>query len=141
MKNLNFKILAPYLVAILLFVGLTYGYFSPMLKDKVIVQSDMVLNKAMSKEVSDFREKYDEEALWTNSMFGGMPTYQISVRYPNNYMYEVRTLLTLGMSSPAMMLFNLMLGFFILLIILRVNPWLAIVGQLHMHLLPIRLLS
>jgi len=130
MKNLNFKVLAPYLVAVLLFVGLTYGYFSPMLKDKVIVQSDMVLNKAMSKEVSDFREKYDEEALWTNSMFGGMPAYQISVRYPNNYMYEVRTFLTLGMSSPAMMLFNLMLGFFILLIILRVNPWLAIVGAI-----------
>ncbi len=130
MKNINFKALIPVIVAVLLFVGLTYGYFSPMLKDKVIVQSDMVLNKAMSKEISDFREQQKEEALWTNSMFGGMPAYQISIRYPNNFMYEVRTILTLGMSSPAMMLFNLMLGFFILLLILRVNPWLSIVGAI-----------
>ena len=128
MKNINFKKAIPIISAIVIFVALTYGYFSPMLKGKVILQSDMVSVHGMTKEVDDFREKYHEEPLWTNSMFGGMPAYLISVRSPASLIVHVRTVLTLGMSSPAMIVFNYMLGFFILFLVLRVNPWLSIVG-------------
>lgn len=130
MKNLNLKTLISSIVAVLIFVALTFGYFSPMLKGKKIVQSDMVQSRGMSKEISDFREVNHSEPLWTNSMFGGMPAYQISIRYPNNLIYPIRTFFSLGMSSPALMLFNLMLGFFLLLMVLRINPWLSIVGSI-----------
>jgi hypothetical protein len=130
MKNMNLKSLVPFAAAILIFVALTYGFFSPMLKGKMIFQSDMVQNKGMAKEIVDFREQYNSEPLWTNSMFGGMPSYQIAIKYPGNLMYPVRSVLSLGMPSPALMLFNFMFGFFILLLVLRVNPWLAIVGSI-----------
>ncbi len=97
--------LIPVGAAILIFLALTFGYFTPLLKGKVIVQSDIVLNKGMAKETSDFRDQYHEEALWTNSMFGGMPTYQINVRYPNNLLQYVRAAFTLWLPSPASVVF------------------------------------
>ncbi|MES2590578.1 MAG: YfhO family protein [Bacteroidota bacterium] len=130
MKNINFKNLLPIVTAILLFIVLTYGYFTPLLKDKVIVQSDMVSNAGMAKETNDFRDQNHEEALWTNSMFGGMPTYQISVRYPNNLTQYVRTGITLGMKYPANIVFTYLLGFFILLLVLKIDPWLSILGAI-----------
>jgi hypothetical protein len=130
MKNLNFKALIPIVSAIVIFIALTYGYFTPLLKDKVIVQSDMVLNKGMSKEVVDFREKYHEESLWTNSMFGGMPTYQIAISYPSNLIKYLRSIFTLWMQTPANMVFSYMLGFFILLLVLKVDKWLSIAGAI-----------
>ncbi len=130
MKAFDFKKILPTLAAIAIFVGLTFTYFSPMLKGKVIRQGDMVSNVGMSKEVNDHREQYGEEPIWTNSMFGGMPSYLFSIRYSHGTLIpHVRTLLTLGMKSPAMILFSYMLGFFILLRVLGVNAWLSIVGS------------
>jgi hypothetical protein len=128
MKNINLKKSIPIISAIVIFVALTYGYFSPLLKGKVILQHDMVSVQGMAKEANDFRDKYHEEPLWTNSMFGGMPAYLISIRSPGSLIVYVRTLLTLGMASPAMLVFNYMLGFFILLLVLGINPWLSIIG-------------
>jgi len=130
MKNINLKVLVPVIAAILIFVTLTFGYFTPLLKGKVIVQSDMVLNRGMSKEINDFREQYHQEALWTNSMFGGMPAYQISIKYPANWLQYVRSLFTLWLPSPASMVFVYLLGFFILLRVLKIDPWLSIMGAI-----------
>ena len=133
MKKINLKSLVPIVSAIAIFVALTFAYFSPMLKGKVIRQGDIVANQGMAKEIDDFRDKYHEEPLWTNSMFGGMPAYLISIRSTGTTVGTlipyVKNILTLGMSSPAMMFFSYMLGFFILLLVLGVNPWLSIVGS------------
>ncbi len=128
MKNLNFKTLLPVVVAIIIFVGLTYGYFTPLLKGKVIVQSDMTQNKGMSKEIVDFKQEYHQEPLWTNSMFGGMPAYQISISYPSNLIRPLRDVFMLWFPTPANMVFSYMLGFFILLLVLKVDKWLSIIG-------------
>jgi len=130
MKNINFKVLIPVITAIVIFITLSFGYFTPLLKGKVIVQSDIVLNKGMAKEVQDHREKYDEEALWTNSMFGGMPTYQISVKYPTNLLQHARMAFTLWLPSVAGLVFVYMLGFYILLLVLKIDPWLGILGAI-----------
>ncbi len=131
MKFFNLKSLVPSVSAIAIFIALTFIYFAPMLKGKVIRQSDMVANQGMAKEINDFRDKYHSEPLWTNSMFGGMPAYLISIHSTGGTLIpEVRTLLTLGMGSPAMMLFSYMVGFFILLLVLQINPWLSIVGSI-----------
>ncbi|MEI6488346.1 MAG: YfhO family protein [Bacteroidota bacterium] len=130
MKNLNLKTILPIVAALVIFIVLTFGYFAPLMKGKVIEQSDMMQNKGMSKEIVDFREKYHSEPLWTNSMFGGMPAYQIAIRYPSNLVTPIRNAFMLGFPTPANMVFSYLIGFFILLLVLKVDPWLSIVGAI-----------
>lgn len=128
-KNL-FKTATPYLLAILIFIAITLVYFSPLLEGKKLKQHDIAMFKGMSKEISDFREKTGEEPLWTNSMFGGMPAWQISVEYNGNLVRFIDKILTLGLPSPANYVFLYFLGFFVLLLVLRVNPWISMVGAI-----------
>ncbi|MCK9220110.1 MAG: YfhO family protein [Bacteroidales bacterium] len=130
MKNFNFKKLLPYGAAIVIFLLITLIYFSPLLEGKKIMQSDIVNFKGMSKEIVDFREKTGHEPLWTNSMFGGMPAYQISVKYTGNVLGYLDKILTLGLPHPANLVFLYFLGFFILLLVMGVDPWLAIGGAI-----------
>jgi hypothetical protein len=130
MKKINVKAILPIVVGIVIFLIITFLYLTPLLKGKVILQSDMVQNRGMSKEISDFREQYHEEPLWTNSMFGGMPAYQISITYPFNLVRPLRDLFFLKLPTPANMIFSYMLGFFILLLVLKVDKWLSIVGAI-----------
>ena len=71
-----------HLFAFLLFLSITVFYCWPIIQGKIINQSDYKQFLGMSKEIVDHRSQNDEEALWTNSMFGGMPAYQISVFHP-----------------------------------------------------------
>ncbi len=130
MKNITFKDVVPYLVAIVLFVVITMIYFNPLLQGKKLKQDDIINHKGMSKEITDFREKTGEEALWTNSMFGGMPAYQISVKYKSNLFRYIDKIFLLGLPRPAGYVFLYFVGFFILLLTLRVNPWLSIAGAI-----------
>jgi len=84
MKNFSIKAALPYLAALVLFLILSLVYFYPLLEGKQIFQSDIANYKGMSKEIVDFRNQTGTEPLWTNSMFGGMPAYQISVVYKSN---------------------------------------------------------
>ncbi len=128
-KNLLKKSI-PYLVAVVVFLIITLVYFSPMLEGKKLNQHDIAMWKGMSKEISDFRESTGVEALWTNSMFGGMPAWQISVQYNGNLMRFVDKVLTLGLPYPANYVFLYFLGFFVLLLVLRVNPWVSLAGAI-----------
>lgn len=130
MKQIPFQKLVPYFVGVLLFLIVTLTYFNPLLSGKRLNQSDIVQYKGASKEIADFREKTGEEALWTNSMFGGMPAYQISMQYPENLLSHVNTLLQFGLPRPAGTVLLYFLGFFLLLLVLRVHPWLSVIGSL-----------
>lgn len=130
MKQISFKQALPYLAAIVIFVFIALTYFSPLLEGKVLRQSDITQFKGMSKEISDFRDRTGQEALWTNSMFGGMPAYQISVQYKGNILSYIDQLLQLYLPQPAGMVFLYMLGFFILLLVLKVDKWLAVAGAI-----------
>jgi hypothetical protein len=125
----NLKKLLPYFVAILVFIAISFAFLNPVLEGKKIKQSDITIFKGMSKEIADFREQYGEEPLWTNGMFGGMPAYQISTLYPNNLMKKADKIIRLGLPVPVFLMFLYFLGFFILLIVLGVDPWLAIIGS------------
>ncbi len=130
MNKINFKKLIPHIVAVLLMVVISFAYFHPLLQGKKLQQSDIMHWKGMSKEIVDYRAKTGEEALWTNSMFGGMPAYQISVKQNSNFIGFFDKLFTLGLPHPAGFLFLYFIGFYILLVSLRVNPWVAIAGAL-----------
>ena len=128
MKNIDLKKLLPYAAAILFFIVITFLYFTPLLEGKKMVQSDIVQFKGMSKEIADYRARTGEEALWTNSMFGGMPAYQISVVYSGNLLGYIDNALQLGLPHPASLVFLYFLGFFILLLVMEVDPLLAMAG-------------
>lgn len=129
MKNPIFKQILPYIAAILIFVALSFIFFNPVLEGKKLKQSDITIFKGMSKEIVDHRATFEEEPLWTNGMFGGMPAYQISTIYPNNWINKIDKGIKKAFPGPTYYLFLYFIGFFILLIVLGVDPWLAIIGS------------
>ena len=130
MKNIDLKKYTPVIVAVILFIVLSFLYFSPMLEGKKLKQGDIAHFKGVSKEIIDWRDNTGEEALWTNVLFCGMPAWQISVQYPANLMKYVDKIFTLGIPRPASFLFLFFIGFFILLLTLGLDPWLATVGSI-----------
>ena len=105
------------------------AYFYPVLQGKAISQSDIRQYTGMAKEQNDFRAQYDQEPYWTNSAFGGMPTYQLGANYPHNYVKELDRALRF-LPRPADYLFLYFLGFYILLCCLKVDYRLAVLGAL-----------
>jgi hypothetical protein len=130
MKRFDFKTLLPHLLAVLLFAVLAGIYFGPELQGKKLAQSDITQFKGMSKEIMDYREATGEEALWTNRMFGGMPAYQISVKYPKPVLGPLDSLFKLFSKGGFGTVFLYMIGFYILMMSLRIDPWLAILGSI-----------
>lgn len=127
---LIWKKVFPFATAVLVFVLVTYAYFNPLLEGKQMDQHDIKQHKGMSKEIVDYRERTGQEPLWTNSMFGGMPAWQISVNYTKNLVRQIRKVVTLGLPYPAGTVFMYFLGFYILLLVLGVDPWLSMAGAL-----------
>ncbi len=111
------------------FVVVALAYFHPVLQGKVILQSDIIQYTGMAKEQNDFRQAYDKEPYWTNSAFGGMPTYQLGANYPHNYVKKLDRVLRF-LPRPADYLFLYFLGFYILLCCMKVDYRLAVLGAL-----------
>jgi hypothetical protein len=129
-RSAGFSKTLPYAAALAVFFIIIAVYFYPILEGKEIKASDMVQVKGMSKEIVDYRVKTGEEALWTNNMFGGMPAYQISVVYSHNLMRIVNKVVKFGQQSDLGFVFMYFFGFFILLVVLKLNPWLSIAGAI-----------
>ena len=119
-----------HLFAIILFFCITVLYCWPILKGEKINQSDYKQFLGMSKEIVDFRHETAEEALWTNSMFGGMPAYQISVHYKNNILVHIDKFFQLYLPRPIGIIFLYFIGFYILLLSLKIPPNFSILGAL-----------
>lgn len=128
MNKKIFQKVLPHFVAVALFIALALAYVWPVLEGKQLFQSDIMKYTGASKEIADFRDKTGEESLWTNSMFGGMPAYQISVLFKNNISNFFQKIITLGLPNPANMIFLYFIGFYILMLVLGVNPWLSMLG-------------
>lgn len=127
--NFPIKKAVPYLIAIATFILVSVAYFSPILEGKKIFQNDIKQFTGMAKSINDFRAENDAEPYWTNAAFGGMPTYNLSVLYPNDYVKKLDGFLRF-LPRPADYLFLYFLGFFVLLTVLKVEYKLAILGAL-----------
>ncbi|MEO6883593.1 MAG: YfhO family protein [Bacteroidia bacterium] len=129
-QKFNFKKILPHIAVLAIFVVITMAYFSPLMSGMQMKQSDIVNFKGMSKEIVDYRAQFHKEPLWTNSMFGGMPAYQISVLYSANLVAYVDRIFSLGVPYPASLLLLYLIGFYILLITLEIDIWLAVAGSI-----------
>lgn len=130
MNRIPWKSLLPVLAAIALFYTLSMVYFSPVLEGKRLAMGDIKQWQGMAREVEEHRERTGEEALWTGSMFSGMPAYQISVEWSSNLLLGVHHFFSGFLPRPASFLFLSLVGMFVLLRILKVDPWLSLVGAI-----------
>ena len=105
------------------------AYFNPVLQGKKIFQSDIVQYTGMAKQQNDFREATGEETYWTDAAFGGMPTYQLGAKYPNNYIKQLDLAIRF-LPRPADYLFLYFIGMYILFLVLKVDYKLAFLGAL-----------
>lgn len=129
MQSFDFKRFLPTLFTIIGFAVFALIYSFPQMEGKVLQQSDNVQWKAMSKEGIDWHEETGEDVLWSNSMFGGMPTYTYYVPTAKNYVFYIQKAIVDGVvRKPACFLFIAMVGFFILLRVLKINHWLSVLG-------------
>jgi len=119
----------PHALVILGFILVSLIYFYPVLQGKQIFQSDIAQYTGMAKEQNDFRAAEHAEPYWTNSAFGGMPTYQLGANYPNDFVGKLDDVLRF-LPRPADYLFLYFLGFYGLLLVLKTDPLKAFIGAL-----------
>jgi len=125
----NLRAFLIHFFAIALFIVAALAFFTPVLQGKVIFQSDIAQYTGMAQEQIDFKKRTGEEPYWTNSAFGGMPTFQLGAHYPHNYIKQLDLSLRF-LPRPADYLFLYLLGFYILLSCLKVDYRLAVLGAL-----------
>lgn len=118
----------PHLVAVIVFIVFSFAYFSPVLEGKQLLGHDTESWMFMAKETITHNEKHDDVTLWTNSMFGGMPNYQISMRQPYNVLKVVESVF-MKFGSPVNFLLLYLVGFYVMLLAFRLKPWMALVGS------------
>lgn len=119
----------PSVVAILLFSLASIIYFHPILKGHKLNQSDITQFRGMVKDINDFRLEKNTEPYWTGASFSGMPAYPVSAYYPNDFVRSLDRLLRF-LPRPADYTFLYFLSFFVLMMALKVNWRLAILGSL-----------
>ncbi|MBC8342528.1 MAG: hypothetical protein H8E61_00930, partial [Bacteroidetes bacterium] len=98
--KIEYKLLLPHVVAIVGFIVLIAVYFSPVFENKSLRQHDIVMAKAMQKEIKTHLDETGELTMWTNGIFGGMPTYQVWVKYPNNIATYFMKYIKLKLGEP-----------------------------------------
>lgn len=125
-----FKKILPQLIAIVGFVLVSFIYASPLLQGKRLAMHDTQMAAASAKEVNDFHTQTGEWAWWTNSMFGGMPSFMVAGDYENSLPTKIGSFYMNSIPSPANVLILLMLGFFVLMRVLKVNNWLGFFGAI-----------
>ena len=126
---MSFKKLLPHIASMIVFIIAALLYFHPVLKGQKIYQSDITQYIGMSKELRDFRANTDDESYWTASAFSGMPTYQLGAQFPYDYVTKLDRLIRF-LPRPADYLFLYFLGFYILMMAMKIDWKLAVFGSL-----------
>lgn len=110
----------------------TLIFCKPVTEGYQVKQHDIQQFQGMSHEVVEFRKLYDEEPLWTSSMFGGMPLMQISVKYSGNIINTIKIMYIQALGRPIDIIFMHMLGFYIFALLLGMNPVVGVLGAIAM---------
>lgn len=130
----------PHIVAVVVFIVVSNMFLSMVNKDYGLKQGDIEKVMGMSKELRDYRFVNEQEALWTNNMFCGMPGYQINMYFASNWVSRFDRMIKFNMDPAIGAIYMCMLGFYVLLMCLRVNPWLAIAISISFGLSTINLM-
>ncbi len=122
--------LMPHMISLIVFLVVTLAYFAPLMSGKQIQMGDITNWKGMSQEGREYKEATGKTPLWTNGAFSGMPAYQIAMDTNGNFLNKIgRTVLKI-LPKRADILIAMLVGFYILLVVLGVSPWLSTIGAL-----------
>ena len=126
---LSWRLLRPHVLALLLFLSLTIGFFYPVfLEKKALRQGDIQQYRGSVESIHKYSRKSGEEALWNPNIFSGMPTYVSGLRWRNTLLATLHSLLTLRLPHPVWVLFSSLLWSYVMLCCFGVRPVVAISG-------------
>ncbi len=123
------KKILPYIVALVSFAAVTMVIFAPQWEGRAMVMHDVVQYKGSAADIVAHQKAFDEDPQWTGNSFAGMPAYMINIHYPGLIFTKVFKVLEF-MGRPASLIFMAMVAFFVMLVLMRVNPWAAIAPAL-----------
>ena len=119
----------PHALVLIGFIALSFAYFSPVIKGKTLPQMDNIHAEGAAHELVEYQKLTGEKAQWTDSMFGGMPAYQIKSDSSHNVFYHLTHAIQLGLPyTTVAILFLYLVGFYVLLLSLGARRNIAIVG-------------
>ena len=124
------KKILPDVIAVVIFALLSFAYFFPAnIEDRILFQHDTAAGAGAGQEAIEYYEETGERTRWTNSIFGGMPTYQIAPSYDSTKPLQwVQKVYQLFLPEYTCLTFILMLGFYILLRAFGMSVWLSTLG-------------
>lgn len=126
-ESINYKNLGLHLAVLIGFVLLSISVFYPIIQGKKLLQSDIQQYRGMSRQLQENRETKGEELYWIDNAFGGMPTYQLGAKFPNDILTPVHKLVRL-IPAPAFSLFLYLLGAYLFLLSFGFSKRYAILG-------------
>ena len=126
----NWKLWLPDVVVVLLFVVISFAYFFPAdIEGRVLYRHDSSAGRGAGQEAVEYQQRTGERTRWTNALFGGMPTYQMSPSYRStSLLSKVETIYHLGLPENVWYVFVYLLGFYILLRAFDFRVYLAALG-------------
>lgn len=136
MSNLTERLKNPqvwgFFLSVIILAIVSLAFFYPdSTEGSTLQQADIRQGLANGQEAQSFEQETGEKALWTNSLFGGMPTFQISPSYPSNSLFSwIDTVYGLGLPSPSNLLFMMMFGFLILMFAMKMRWYYALLGAI-----------
>lgn len=122
------KKLLPHLFVIVTFLIICIFKFYPQLEGKEVLQGDIIQFRGMSAEMYKYGKETGEYPTWTNSMFGGMPTYQLGYPAEGNWTNSIRYFFNLGFERPIGYFLTAMISVYILFLVLGTGPLLGALG-------------
>ena len=128
----TFKRILPDLVAVVVFAVISFAYFCPAVTEgRILSQHDSVAGIGAGQEGKEYLERTGERTRWTNSIFGGMPTYQMAPSYESTDLLKgIENLYHLYLPTYVWYVFVMLLGFYILLRAFNFKVWMAGLGAI-----------
>jgi Bacterial membrane protein YfhO len=125
----DYKKLMPHVIALVMFLAASAFFGRPALQGNVLSQHDVLGWKGMAQNSFEYKEKNGTFPLWNTNLFGGMPSFQIAMD-SKSVLPDLNKIFTLGLPKPISFFFLACISFYILSIVLRVNPYVGIAGSL-----------
>ena len=127
-----FKRILPDIIAIVVFAVISFAYFCPAVTEgRILSQHDSVAGIGAGQEGKEYLERTGERTRWTNSIFGGMPTYQMAPSYDStDWLKGIENLYHLYLPTYVWYVFVMLLGFYILLRAFNFKVWMAGLGAI-----------
>ncbi|MDE5988034.1 MAG: YfhO family protein [Duncaniella sp.] len=128
----RYKSLFTFLAGLIVIAGIAFAFFYPdAAEGNQLRQHDMQQGAAIGQEAKAFTEATGEVSRWTNSLFSGMPNFQISPSYPSGRLFSwIGSVMSLGLPSPSSLIAMMMVGFFILLLVMKMRWYVALLGAI-----------